>query len=346
MDLQFLGTSSGVPTKARNVSATAVIEPAGKAWYLVDCGEGTQHQLLRTSLSMRDLRAIFITHVHGDHCFGLPGLLASAGMSGRSDALDLILPFALHAWVRQSLAVSDTHLPFELRLHTLETLGSWRSGTLEVSTVELSHRVPSYGFVFAEINPEPRLDLDRLAADAIPRGPLWGELAQGRNVEHDGRLIDAQDYLRPSRPGRRVIVCGDNDQPALLAAVAQGADVLVHEATFTEPVLARASTSYGHSTAAAVAQFAQACGVPNLVLTHFSARYQSNPQRSPSIDDVRTEAAAHYDGRLILAADLQRYRLGRDGDLLALDSTQGNGGGPGAEPQSGRHGDRFPPILE
>jgi len=87
MDLLFLGTCAGVPTKARNVSATAVIEASGSGWYLVDCGEGTQHQLLRTPLSIRDLRAIFITHVHGDHCFGLPGLLASAGMSGRTQPL-------------------------------------------------------------------------------------------------------------------------------------------------------------------------------------------------------------------------------------------------------------------
>lgn len=319
MDLQFLGTSSGVPTKGRNVSATAVIEASGKTWYLVDCGEGTQHQLLHSPLSMRDLRGIFITHVHGDHCFGLPGLLASAGMSGRSEPLELIMPTALHAWVRQSLAVSETHLPFELQLHALETLGTWSSGTLQVSTVALSHRVPSWAYVFDEINPEPRLDVERLQANNIPRGPLWGELAQGRSVEYAGRLVEPRDYLRPSRPGRRVIVCGDNDRPELLAAVAKGADVLVHEATFTQPVIERSQTNYGHSTAAAVAQFAEVAELPNLVLTHFSARYQNNPQRNPSINDVREEAASHYNGRLILAADLQRYRLGREGELTLVE---------------------------
>jgi ribonuclease Z len=319
MYLQFLGTSSGAPTKARNVSGTAVIEASGKAWYLVDCGEGTQHQLLRTSLSVADLRAIFITHVHGDHCFGLPGLLASAGMSGRSEALDLVLPAALQAWVLQSLAVSETYLPFELRFHTLETLTHWSSGTIEVSTVELSHRVPSYGYVFAEINPDPRLDVERLQADGIPRGPLWGKLAKGHDVEHGGRQVAARDYLRASRPGRRIIVCGDNDRPELLAAVADGADVLVHEATFTQPVMDRAQSSYGHSTAAAVARFAEQAGLPNLVLTHFSARYQNNPQRSPSIDDIRQEARSHYNGRLILAADLQRYHLGKEGQLLPVE---------------------------
>lgn len=318
MDLQFLGTSSGVPTKARNVSATAVIEASGKSWYLVDCGEGTQHQLLHTSLSMRDLRGIFITHVHGDHCYGLPGLLASAGMSGRSEPLELIMPLALHEWLRLSLAVSQTYLPFELHLLAVETLQDWRSAQVAVTIVELSHRVPSYGFVFTEINPEPRLDTERLQADGIPRGPLWGDLAHGRQVKHEGRVLDTLTYLKASRAARRIVVCGDNDSPALLAEAAKGADVLVHEATFTEPVLQRSQSNFGHSTAAAVAQFAEAAGVPNLVLTHFSARYQDNPQRSPSIDDVRQEAQAHYSGQLTLARDLQRYHLGKDGLLAAL----------------------------
>nr|WP_314872304.1 ribonuclease Z [uncultured Pseudomonas sp.] len=318
MDLQFLGTSSGVPTKARNVSATAVIEASGKSWYLVDCGEGTQHQLLHTPLSMRDLRGIFITHVHGDHCYGLPGLLASAGMSGRSEPLELIMPLALHEWLRLSLAVSQTYLPFELHLLAVETLQDWRSAQVAVTTVELSHRVPSYGFVFTEINPEPRLDIERLQADGIPRGPLWGDLAHGREVEHEGRVLDTLTYLKASRAARRIVVCGDNDSPALLAEAAKGADVLVHEATFTEPVLQRSQSNFGHSTAAAVAQFAEAAGVPNLVLTHFSARYQDNPQRSPSIDDVRQEALAHYSGQLTLARDLQRYHLGKDGLLAAV----------------------------
>jgi ribonuclease Z len=321
LDLLFLGTSAGVPTKARNVSATAVIEASGSHWYLVDCGEGTQHQLLHTSLSVRDLRAIFITHVHGDHCFGLPGLLASAGMSGRTAPLDLVLPAALHDWVRLSLAASDTFLAFELRLLAVEQLGEWRSDTLAVSTVQLSHRVPSVAFVFTELNPEPRLDVQRLAAEGIPRGPLWGDLAKGLTVEHAGHVLHGRDYLRASRPARRVIVCGDNDNPDLLAEAAKDVDVLVHEATFTQPIIARTGVSFGHSSAAAVARFAETAGVRNLVLTHFSARYQPDPRRSPCIDEVREEAQAHYSGNLTLAQDLQRYHIGRDGCLGRVKGT-------------------------
>lgn len=183
--------------------------------------------------------------------------------------------------------------------------------------MQLSHRVPSVGFVFTETNPEPRLDIQRLDAEGIPRGPLWGELAKGLTVACNGQLLNGNDYLRPSRPPRRVIVCGDNDKPELLAAVAKGADVLVHEATFTQAVAERTGGTFGHSTAAEVARLAEAAGVRNLVLTHFSARYQNDPRRSPHIDNVRDEALAHYSGQLTLAQDLQRYHLGRNGCLEA-----------------------------
>ncbi|WP_236179521.1 ribonuclease Z [Pseudomonas mosselii] len=319
MDLQFLGTSSGVPTKARNVSATAVIEASGTGWYLVDCGEGTQHQLLHSPLSVRDLRAILITHVHGDHCFGLPGLLASAGMSGRKEPLQLVLPADLQTWVSQSLAVSDTYLPFELQMQPVETFTGLEHGNVQIGVVELSHRVPSYGFVFEERDPEPRLDTQRLQADGIPAGPMWGQLARGRTVEHEGRQLDPQTYLQPTRPAQRIIVCGDNDRPELLSTLAANVDVLVHESTFTQPVVERTQATFGHSTAAAVARFAETAGVRNLVLTHFSARYQSGGGRGGSIEEVREEAQAHYNGHLTLARDLQRYRLGRDGVVVEVE---------------------------
>lgn len=315
MDLMFLGTSSAVPSRNRNVSGIALIESLGRGWYLVDCGEATQHQLLRTPLSLQQLRGCFITHVHGDHCFGLPGLLATAGMSGRLEPLDIVLPAALHDWVRLSLNVSKSYLPFELHLHATETFNGWRNGNVQVNIVTLSHRVPCHGFVFSESNPDLRLDVQRLEAEGIPRGPLWGELAHGREVEHAGRLFRGEQYLRPARPGQRIIICGDNDTPELLAEVVSGADVLVHEATFTQSLIDRTRETYGHSSAATVARFAESTRIPNLVLTHFSARYQSNPERSPFIGDIREEAAAYFTGELILARDLERYHLDRDGRL-------------------------------
>lgn len=315
MDLLFLGTSSGTPTRSRNVSGLALTEETGKRWYLIDCGEATQHQLLRTPLSVHDLAAIFITHVHGDHCYGLPGLLASAGMAGRREPLEIVAPADIESWIVATLKMSHTHLPFELIFRPTERLGEWRNVNLRVESVALSHRVPSYGYSFTEARPDPKLDVDKLDRLDVPRGPVWGELARGKDVELEGRLLRSEDFMSFGRPARRIVVGGDNDRPELLSEVCGSADVLVHEATYTQEIAARGKADFGHSTAFAVASFAEAMKLPSLVLTHFSARYQANPKHSPSIEDIRREGSSVYSGRLFLAEDLTRYRLRRDGQL-------------------------------
>lgn len=318
MDLLFLGTSAGVPTRARNVTGLAVLDEVGKGWYLIDCGEGTQHRLLRTRLSLHDLRAVFITHVHGDHCFGLPGLLASAAMQGRREALDIIAPSGIETLVRTSLRVSDSHLPYDLRFIPVETFVHWQSANVIVEAFALSHRVPCHAYRFTERNPQPRLDIARLEREGVPRGPLWGLLARGQDVAHEGRRLCADDYRLAGRAPRRLIVAGDNDRPELLQEACEGICVLVHEATYTQAVLDTAKANHGHSSAATVARFAARAGVPNLVLTHFSARYQADPSNGTSIEDIRVEAQQYYAGTLFLAEDLMRLHLGRDGRLIRV----------------------------
>lgn len=315
MDLLFLGTSSGTPTRRRNVSGLALLDDSGKGWYLIDCGEATQHQLLRTPLTLHGLQAIFITHVHGDHCYGLPGLLASAGMAGRLLPLDIVAPAAIEGWIRATLDMSQSRLPYELRFHPVETLSGWRNPQMHVEATTLSHRVPSWGYSFTEARLDARLDTDRLDHDGVPRGPLWGRLARGFDVEHAGRTLRSGDYLLPSRPPRRIVVGGDNDRPELLRDACQGAHVLVHEATYTQPVADAGKAEFGHSTAAQVASFAQTAGVPNLVLTHFSARYQNTPGHRSSIDEIRAEASSNYQGTLVLAEDFLRLKIGKGGSF-------------------------------
>jgi ribonuclease Z len=315
MDLMFLGTSSGTPTKARNVSGLAVIDDNGKGWYLIDCGEATQHQLLHTPLTLHGLRAIFITHVHGDHCYGLPGLLASAGMAQRLEPLDIIAPTAIEGWVRATLKMSQSWLPYELRFHATETFEGWHNPQVHVDATPLSHRVPSWGYRFTEARPDACLDTEKLDRDGIPRGPLWGRLARGQDVELEGHTLRSEDYLLATRPPRRIVIAGDNDRPELLRDACQGAHILVHEATYTQPVAAAGKSEFGHSTAAQVATFAQEVGIPNLVLTHFSARYQGVPSRGLSIEDIRAEAAGCYHGKLVLAEDLLRLSVDKDGRL-------------------------------
>lgn len=318
MDLLFLGTSSGTPTKTRNVTALALIEDQGSAWCLIDCGEGTQHQLLQTSLSVRDLQAIFITHVHGDHCYGLPGLLASAGMSGRQAPLKIVAPEGIEAWFRATQTLTQLHLPFPIEFIRAESMQGLRLGQSVVDAIELSHRVPSYAYAFTEASVEPALDTDKLLSEGVPQGPLWGRLKKGQDVEHQGRLLRYADYLTHPNAPRKIIIGGDNDRPALLTEASDGCHVLVHEATYTADVAAKMGPGVGHSSAALVAAFAQEVGLPHLVLTHFSARYPSNARQGPSIEDIRTEAAGVYRGQLYLAEDFARYRLDRAGSLVPV----------------------------
>lgn len=319
MDILFLGTSAGVPTRRRNVAALALIEDQGKGWFLVDCGEATQHQLLRTPLSVADLRAICITHVHGDHCYGLPGLLASAAMSGRSTPLALIAPQAVQDWLAATQALTALHLPFELQFHALETFAGLALGAWDIDAFALSHRVPSHAFRFRETRRPQRLDPLALAAAGVPRGPLWGRLHAGEDVLHEGRLLRSADFLQPAYAERRLVVAGDNDRPELLVDACRGAQVLVHEATYAQAHIDKTGQSWGHSSAAGIARFAQAQQLPALLLTHFSPRYQTNPGRSPAIEALREEAAVFFHGELHLAEDFSRFRLDRQGDLKALE---------------------------
>ena len=318
MRITFLGTSAGTPTKARNVSALALQHGGPKAWYLVDCGEGTQHQLLYTRHSLLQLRAIFITHVHGDHTFGLPGVLASASMSGRTTPLPVIAPLGVKAFVDAALGNTDSALSFPVLFLDSEQPGfQWQDDALQVTTAPLSHRVPCHAFVFTERKLERQLDRNKLAADGVAAGPIWGDLQRGMDVTlPDGRQLRAGDYTTIDRKPRRIIVAGDNDAPELLADACQGAQLLVHEATYTQAVADRVGPLPQHSSAAQVARFAQQVQLPHLALTHFSARYQSNPALQPHISELEDEARLHYQGNLVMAKDLDTYELTRDFQLL------------------------------
>ncbi len=320
MDLLFLGTSSGTPTRQRNVTALALVPDSGRGWYLVDCGEATQHQLLASPLSTASLRAVLITHVHGDHCYGLPGLLASAAMAGRRGPLPLIAPRGVSEWLAATVAHTALHLSYPLVHVATESLTDWQDGGWRIDAIPLSHRVPSYAYRFSEQPAPPGLDEARLRAAGLSPGPAWGRLKAGETIRHDGRDFHRDDYQLSPAPPRRFVIGGDNDRPELLADALAGAQLLVHEATYTDEAAARAGAKFQHSAAGQVARFAESIALPNLILTHFSPRYGPDGSKSPSIADVRREATAYYRGHLELAEDYGRWRLGRDGALARIDA--------------------------
>ncbi|NDL70307.1 ribonuclease Z [Vreelandella alkaliphila] len=312
MNLLFLGTSAGVPTKQRNVSGIALRESKGKGWYLVDCGEGTQHQVLHTKLSFHSLKAILITHVHGDHCYGLPGILASAAMGGRKAPLTIVAPTGIQTWLEATCEVTQLCLPFALEFIASDDLPNVEFESIAVETFRLSHRVASYAYAFTERKVDAALDVDKLAQKGIPRGPLWGQLKQGVDSEFAGEQLKSHDYLIFKNKPRKVVIAGDNDQPDLLSEACAEAQVLVHEATYTEEMAQKAG-DVGHSYAKLVAAFAESIKLPNLVLTHFSPRYQLGAHASPSIEDIRKEAEGAYSGSLFLARDFGEYSLEKTG---------------------------------
>jgi ribonuclease Z len=320
MEFQFLGTSSGTPSKSRNVSALALrslgASRAARPWVLVDCGEGTQHRILRTPWSLHDLAAIFITHMHGDHCYGLPGLLASAGMLNRTAPLTLVGPAPLWPFIQGVMQTTELGLPFAIefvdvtRLDEADVLPD-----LLVRATALSHRMASWGYSFTERQVERKLDTAKLEAGGVARGLAWGELQHGREVRlDDGRVLQPGDWLLPGRKPRKLIVGGDNDRPELLIDEARDAEVLIHEATYTEEVLKKVGPGPQHSSARMTALAAAQAGVPNLVLTHFSPRYQEG-EGTPSMRDIENEARDVYRGQLMLARDFDRYVLDRQGQL-------------------------------
>jgi len=281
-----LGTSSGKPTLRRSVSALAVAREA--EWLLFDCGEGTQTQVVRAGLSPSRLTAVFITHLHGDHFNGVAGLLSTMGMDRRTRDLILAGPAGIREYleVLQRLRVVFVTYPLELKELNSLTSPSAVYETLQytVTAAGLDHRLFALGYRIDE-RPRPgRFDVDRARDLGVPEGPLWGRLQAGEEVRLDnGRLIRSPDVLGSPRPGKSVAYCLDTRPCANSVKLAQGVDLLIHEATFTDEFAVEAR-QYGHSTAAQAARTALDAGAKRLVITHFSTRFAD---LSPLLEEAR-----------------------------------------------------------
>ncbi len=322
MHITLLGTSSGVPTKQRNVSATAFNLKNKKEWFLVDCGEGTQQQLLRTKFSLLRLRAILITHMHGDHIYGLPGLLSSMQLSGRKKLLTVVGPKDLEAYVTSVFNYSQSYLDYPIDYVVVDECKEvYLEKSLRITSHPLSHRINSHAYQFTEIVSETKLDVAKLKHDEIPEGIVWGQLQRGEPVTLDnGSVLKCEDYYLAPSPARAVIIAGDNDNPDILKSACSKVDVLVHEATFTQKILEKVGAGPQHSSAKQIAQFAERNTIQNLVLMHFSARYHYNREQDSSINDVEQEAKMHFNGNLFLADDFDCFELSKDGELSKVFS--------------------------
>jgi ribonuclease Z len=297
VQVTFLGTSSGVPTRARNVSAVALRLPQRSELWLFDCGEGTQHQFLRSDLRLSQLRRVFVTHMHGDHVFGLPGLLASLGLAGSSSGVDLYGPDPLEAYLQGVLRTSSTRIGYPLAVHRVKEAAEAGTLVLEdddilVRATPLNHRVPAYAYRIEQKPRAGRFDVDQAKALKIPPGPIYAALKRGETVTlEDGRRIDGRTLCGPDRPGVSVVYCTDTVFSEAAVELARGADLLIHEATFAHSE-AEMAFQRQHSTSTMAAQTAAEAGVKQLVLTHLSPRYA--PGNAITADDLLAEAQAIF----------------------------------------------------
>ena len=270
MRLTFLGTAGSWPTKERSASAIAL--DLEKELILLDCGEGTQRQFFQSSASFMRVRRIFLTHFHGDHFLGLPGLIQSMCLNHRTEPLDIYGPPDTQEMVERSLGMGYFTLRFPIEIHPLAPRSTVELDGYSVRTEHAEHPVPALSYRVEENSKRGRFDGTLARALGI-QGHDFARLEAGEPVHVGGRVVHPSDVMGPPRPGRSVVYSGDTAPSEDVRKLAHRATVLIHEAT-TMQELEREANAWGHSSARQAAELAGAAEVGALFLTHFSARYK------------------------------------------------------------------------
>ncbi|MBV8080088.1 MAG: ribonuclease Z [Actinobacteria bacterium] len=270
LDVVFLGTAGSAPTARR--SASALLVRRGGDRLLFDCGEGTQRQLLQSSVGLVDLPDVFLTHFHADHFLGLPGMLKTFALRGREAPLTVYGPPGLRA-LFDVLRRIVGRLPYPFELVEVRAGDALERDGYKVLVFPATHGSAAVGYAIAEADRPGRFDVETADALGLPFGPERGALQHGESVTlADGRTITPDAVLGPVRPGRTVVYPGDTAPSEVVQALAEGADLLVHEATFSAEESERAGETL-HSTATQAATIARDAHVRMLALTHVSPRY-------------------------------------------------------------------------
>ncbi|MCM3566700.1 ribonuclease Z [Neobacillus mesonae] len=277
MDLFFLGTGAGMPAKQRNVTSIALklLEERGAIW-LFDAGEATQHQILHTSIKPRRIEKIFITHLHGDHIYGLPGLLSSRSFQGGESEVTLYGPKGIKEFLNVSLSVSQTYLKYPLTIVEIEEGIVFEDEQFLVEAKILEHGITSYGYRMVEKDRPGTLLADKLKEAGVQPGPIFRKIKNGEAVTlEDGRIIEPCEFVGPAQKGRVVTILGDTRYCENAVLLAKDADLLIHEATFSKEE-EKLAFDYFHSTTHQAAKIARQAECKQLCLTHISSRYNRN----------------------------------------------------------------------
>lgn len=284
--LTILGNNSALPAFDRNPTAQ-VLQTAEES-YLIDCGEGTQMQLAKYKIKRSRIHRIFISHLHGDHYFGLIGLISSMNLLGRIHELHIHGPKALEEIIKLQLKVSDTTLSFKLHFHALKKEEQIVDDKrLTVECFRTKHRVECWGFIFREKKNPRKLHAEKAAAFEIP-AVYYDKLQQGFDyTRKDGTIIKNEDVTTAASRGKKYVYCADTIYDEDLVDIVKHADLLYHETTYLKDAADRAASRY-HSTTVQAAAIAALSNAKKLLIGHFSSKYET-------LDEFLTEAKEVFD---------------------------------------------------
>jgi ribonuclease Z len=289
-NINILGCGSALPT-TRHLATSQIVDLRDKL-YMIDCGEGTQVQMRRMRVRFGRLAHIFISHLHGDHCFGLPGLISTLGMLGRTGELVVHGPKEVETYLRPVMDLFCRGMEFEVRFNPVDT----RSHSLvmedrSVYSIPLKHRIPTCGYLFAEKPKEAHIIREMTDFYQVPVRCMK-DIKQGQDyVTPEGEVVPNSRLTRPAAPPKRYAFCSDTAYNRSIIPIIEGADLLYHEATFAECDLARAKETF-HSTARQAAEIARDAHVKRLVIGHYSARYED-------LSELHREAEAVFPGTIL-----------------------------------------------
>ena len=310
----FLGTSAGIPTLNRNVPAVALIFEGTNEFWLFDCGEGTQRQIQKTSLKLSKLTNIFISHLHGDHIFGLPGLLATRGMLGIKSEINIFGPVGLDDYLKSSFDYSHTYIPYSYHFYpikkeefTAENL-FWEKEDTAVYYALHNHQIDSYGFDVVKRNIKRNILIGKLVKAGFRPGRPYTKFKEDGVVKlADGGVLTSEEFIVESANVKKFCYCGDTAFSPNAVSLSDGADLLIHETTFCADKKEKALEGY-HSTVDDALKVAKLAKVKKLVLTHISPRYDNVTPQCREYDGLK-EKMSKEGLKVVLAEDFGEMEI-------------------------------------
>jgi len=298
MKLVFLGTSAAQPTPERALSCIC-LEKDGEI-LMFDAGEGTQISYIKSGLGWNKKMKIFVTHLHGDHCIGILGLLQTMTLQKRTEPIEIYGPNGIEEFIAANIKILKFGLSFPVMITAVKEEVIVDEKKYTVEACESDHSVTSYAYLFQEKEKPGRFFPEKAKKLGVPEGELWNKLQSGQEVQVGDKIVKSSDVLGEKRPGKRIGISGDTRPTKKLEEFFKNCDYLSFDSTFSHELLDKAKETH-HSTAIEAAQLAKNANVTNLILTHFSARYNDE---SVLLDESKTKHSS-----VIAAKDLMEIEI-------------------------------------